>query len=94
MDDGKFQWDDVKAARNVIRHGVTFDVARRVFDVSFAVEQTDDRVRYGEERFSIIGMVAGQLLNVAYAINVDAIRIIWARAAEPFEHREYHEQNS
>ena len=94
MDDGEFQWDDAKAVRNIVRHRVSFDVARRVFDDLFAVEQIDNRERYGEERFSIIGMAAGRLLHVAYAMNGDAIRIISARAAEPFEHRAYHEQNS
>jgi uncharacterized DUF497 family protein len=31
MDDGAFQWDDQKAARNYAGHGVTFEATREVF---------------------------------------------------------------
>ena len=31
MNDGKFQWDDAKAAENYAKHGVTFERARDVF---------------------------------------------------------------
>jgi uncharacterized protein len=54
----------------------------------------DDRQDYGEDRYAIIGMVEDRLLFVAYTMRDDAIRIISARAAEPFERRDYHEQNT
>jgi uncharacterized DUF497 family protein len=66
MDDGKFQWDDRKAASNVVDHGVTFDTARDVFKDPFAVEQLDDRENYGEDRFTIIGMARGRLVRRLY----------------------------
>ena len=94
MDNGAFQWDDVKAARNYAKHGVTFESARAVFKDAFAIEQIDDRVDYGEERFSITGMAHGRLLFVAYTMRGEAVRLITARAAEPWEQREYHEQNT
>ena len=50
MNDGKFRWDDRKAASNVVDHGVTFDSARDVFKDPFAVEQLDDRENCGEDR--------------------------------------------
>jgi uncharacterized DUF497 family protein len=93
MNDGKFQWDDRKAASNCADHGVAFDVARDVFDDPFAIEQLDDRQYYGEDRFTIIGMARGRLLFVAYTMRGEAIRIISARGAEPREQREYHEQD-
>ena len=94
MDDGEFQWDDLKAAQNLAKHGVSFEVARAVFKDPFAVEYVDDREDYGETRLIIIGLVDNRLLVVAYTMRDEAIRIISARAAEPFERREYHEQNT
>ena len=93
MNDGKFQWDDRKAASNFVDHGVTFDAARDVFRDPFAVEQLDDRKNYGEDRFTIIGVARGRLLFVAYTMRGETIRIISARSAEPHERREYHEQD-
>lgn len=93
MDDGAFQWDDGKAALNMARHGVTFAAARAVFTDAFALEWRDERVDYGEDRYIIIGLAAGRLLTVAYTLRGDAIRIISARAAEPYERRRYHDDN-
>ena len=94
MEDGTFQWDDNKTAQNFAKHGVSFEVAKAVFKDPFAVEQIDDRENYDEERSTIIGMVDNRLMFVAYTIRNEFIRIISARAAEPFEKREYHEQNT
>ncbi len=94
MHDGAFQWDDVKAARNYAKHGVRFEAARAVFNDPFAIEEIDSRENYGEERFILIGMAGGRLLAVVYTLRGETIRIITARGAEPYEQREYHEQNS
>ena len=89
----EFEWDEAKAASNYARHGVTFDQAKRVFDDPFAVESLDEREYYGEDRFSVLGMVDGRLIYVAYTLRGDVIRIISARGAEPYEKRKYHEAN-
>jgi uncharacterized DUF497 family protein len=68
MDDGAFQWDDAKAARNFAKHGVTFEAARDVFDDSFALEWSDDGQAEGEQRFAALGMVEGRLVVVAYTL--------------------------
>jgi uncharacterized protein len=94
MNDGAFQWDDAKAATNYAKHGVTFEAARDVFKDPFAIEQLDDRRNYGEERWTILGVAQDRLLLVAYTMRNDRIRIISARGAEPYEKREYHEQNA
>ena len=94
MDDGEFQWDDLKAAQNLAKHGVSFEAAKAIFKDPFAVEYVDDCEDYGENRLIIIGLVDSRLLVVAYTMRDEAIRIISARAAEPFERREYHEQNT
>jgi uncharacterized protein len=94
MNNDAFQWDDAKAAANYAKHGVTFEAARDVFKDPFAIEQMDDRQNYGEERWTILGIAQDRLLLVAYTMRNDSIRIISARGAEPYEKREYHEQNA
>ena len=94
MDDGKFQWDDRKAASNIVDHGVSFYAARDVFKDPFALDWLDESEDYGEDRYAIIGMAAHRLMFVAYAMRGEAIRIISARGAELYERRRYHEENT
>ena len=94
MDDGRFQWDDQKAAANFAKHGVTFEAARDVFADSFALDWLDESRMYGELRYAVIGMAGPRLLYVAYTMRSDAVRIISARGAEPHEKRRYYDENS
>ena len=93
MNDGKFQWDDRKAASNVVDHNITFDAARLVFGDPFALDWLDESEDYDENRYCIIGMSEGRLLLVAYTMRGNAIRIISARLAEPGDRRRYHDEN-
>ena len=93
MQDDEFEWDDEKATQNIARHGVSFDAARLAFDDPFARERVDDREDYGEDRFILLGMVEAHLLAVTFTYRGERTRIISARAAEPYEHRRYHEEN-
>ena len=93
MQDDEFEWDDDKAARNVRAHGVAFGVAREVFRDVLAVAWTDDGGDDTEERFVTVGMVENRLLFVSYTLRGTRVRIISARAAEPFERRIYHNEN-
>jgi uncharacterized DUF497 family protein len=92
MTDDDFEWDDVKAASNLAKHGVTFHEARKVFDDTFSIDGVDEQE--DEDRFYTIGMSDGRLLVVAFTFRGDVIRIISARAAESHERRKYHEGNS
>ena len=94
MSDDSFEWDDRKSASNFAKHGVTFEMAREVFKDAFAIENYDDRENYGEPRYTIIGMVEGHLLFVAFTMKGDTYRIISARGAESHEQRQYHEANT
>ena len=93
MNDCAFQWDDIKAARNYAKHGVTFEAARDVFNDPFALDLRDNREPFGEHRYALVGMAEDRLLTVADAMRGDTIRIISARGAEPHERRQYHEDN-
>ena len=90
----KFEWSKAKAEDNYAKHGVGFELAKRVFDDPFAVEFHDNRQDYGEERFVILGTVDGRVFYVAYTERNDAIRIISARSATNHEQEIYLQQNS
>jgi len=89
----EFEWDDAKAAENYTRHGVSFDLAKKVFNDPFAVERIDDRQDYGEERYIIIGLADGELLFVAYTEREERIRLISARRAIRHEQDAYFRHN-
>lgn len=88
----RFGWDTIKAAANLRKHGVAFEVAAKVWDdprhlIVF------DRVEDGEERWHAIGLVRGVvILTVVHAHlpdHDDAVRIISARKATPVEREQY-----
>jgi uncharacterized protein len=89
----RFEWDLAKAASNLSKHRVSFEIAMRAFSDPFAlVEQ--DRIEGGEQRWQTLGMVEGVvLLLVAHTVreegDIEVIRIISARRAEPKERRKY-----
>ena len=90
----KFRWNKAKARKNYRKHGVTFDLAKAVFNDAFAIELLDDRCDYSEERLVIIGRVEGRILSVAYSERDDVIRMISARRATNHEEQAYYEQGS
>ena len=94
MQDDEFEWDDTKAATNLVDHKVSFDAARLAFGDVFAVSREDRRESYGEERHLLIGMAQDRLLAVVYTLREERLRIISARFAEPRERRRYHEENT
>ncbi len=76
-------------------HGVSFELATKVFRDAFAIERLDDREDYGEERFVIVGMAEEDvLLFVAFVERGDRIRIISARRATQDEQDDYFRQNA
>lgn len=96
-----FEWDPVKAARNLRKHRVSFETALRAFADPFALSELE-RIEDGEQRWQTIGVVEGHvLLVVAHTIRdeeeggqpIEVIRIISARAADRTE-RQHYEQES
>lgn len=94
MIEDDFQWHAAKARKNYRDHGVTFDTAKRAFFDPFAIAIIDEREDYGEERCNLLGMVEGQLLNVAYVERKGCIRLISARRATKKEKDDYFIQNT
>ena len=94
MQDDDFEWDDTRAATNFANHGVSFERARLAFGDPFAVGRIDDREDYGEDRFTMVGMVQGTLIFMAYTERGDRVRIMSARRATRHEQDDYFEQNT
>jgi uncharacterized DUF497 family protein len=91
----RFEWDEEKSRRNLVKHRISFDAAKLVFDDPHAFSQMD-RLENGEERWQTIGLAGGiAVLVVAHTFREDdgeeAIRIISARKAAPRERKAYDE---
>ena len=89
----RFEWDPAKAAGNLRKHRVSFEIAMRVFADPFALTERD-RIEGAEERWRTLGTVDGLvILLVAHTLreegDVEVIRIISARRAEPKERKRY-----
>ncbi|MEY4592918.1 MAG: hypothetical protein RIR18_1813 [Pseudomonadota bacterium] len=80
----KFEWDPVKAAANIKKHGVSFDEAQTVFYDEFAVQFFDEDHSQNEERFLLLGLSTGAKLLLVCHCERDSgnvVRIISARNA-------------
>jgi uncharacterized DUF497 family protein len=87
-----FEWDAAKALINKRKHGLSFEVAARVFLDPNRLELYDDCEDYGEERWVTIGMVDPVVIVVVYTVRGAAgetIRLISARKANEKERKKY-----
>ena len=75
-------WDQVKAASNLKKHGISFDEAATTLLDPMALAYEDER-SVEEPRWVIIGMSSHpRLLTVVYTVrNEELIRLISARKA-------------
>lgn len=84
-----FEWDEQKARRNLLKHGVSFDEAKVVFSDTNMADVLDERFDYGEERWIATGQSGHRILTVAYVDRGHAIRIVSARQATRLEINDY-----
>jgi hypothetical protein len=85
----EYEWDEHKAAFNLIKHGVDFADAATTLEDEATITVVDE---FGdEERFITLGTDAlGRLLVVVYTWRgEETIRLISARKATPQERRHY-----
>ena len=88
----RFEWNARKAAKNLRKHGVSFDEAASVFFDSLSATGDDPDHSLDERRFVTFGTSSyGRLLVVAHLQNDDVIRIITARYATRAERKLYEE---
>ena len=50
-----FEWDEGKADKNLIKHGISFDEAKTVFDDPLYVDFYDPDHSENEDRYLIVG---------------------------------------
>jgi uncharacterized DUF497 family protein len=85
-----FEFDSEKSAANFAKHGIDFEAARGLW--------LDERKSVGpaaspvEERWMVVGMIAGKLWSAVVTYRGDSIRIISVRRARRKEERAYHAQ--
>jgi uncharacterized DUF497 family protein len=85
-----YEWDENKAKTNFIKHAVTFDEAKTVFDDPLYVDFFDPDHSIEECRYLRLGLSAHQrLLLVSYTERCGTIRIISARFATRSERKSY-----
>ena len=90
----RVEWDAEKDVANQAKHGVSFEVATRVFEDPNYMLREDRIGAGGEQRWHAIGMVNAVLLLVVrvYRSTIDdeeIVRIISARKANQQEGRGY-----
>ena len=91
----ELEWDADKAARNLKKHGVSFEDAELVFYDAGRIEAYDGREDYGEDRWATIGLAYSAVLYVVYTVrHEDTLRIISARKANADERKQYREANA
>lgn len=88
----EFEWDPNKYQVNIQKHGVSFEIARRIFEGP-VLTFLDNRLDYGEARYVSIGQVdSGVLVVVAHTKRNERTRLISARPASRKERQAYHDQ--
>jgi uncharacterized protein len=92
ISDIDFVWDSKKAALNLRKHGIAFEIACEIFFDPFVTFIGTDIVR-GEERETAVGMTRDwKLLKVVYVFGAEFIRLISARTVTIHERINYEEQ--
>lgn len=88
----EFEWDDEKAKKNQIKHGVRFTEASSIWLDGNAIEIPDPDHSDSEERWIRMGASRNlRILVVVYVERVsdEVIRIISARKADKKEQAQY-----
>ena len=94
----QFEWDEIKAAANLRKHGVPFELAATVFNDPGLLTVADLEHGETEERWFSIGLASnGAVLSIVYLWSesdpaATKIRLISAREATRTEMR-YYEEN-
>ena len=89
----EIEWDNNKAAANLIKHKIDFEDAKNIFLDTNCLEREDKR-DYDETRIQVIGIVNQVVLLVVYTKRNGRYRIISARRANKNERRQYYQSQT
>jgi uncharacterized DUF497 family protein len=73
-----FIWDMNKSIENVLKHGVSFEIAQQAFFDEKRKIYFDEKHSEQEKRYYCFGMVDNEILTVRFTIRNEQIRIIGA----------------
>lgn len=94
----RFEWDEEKDAGNLRKHGLSFELAKEVFDDRLHLS-VPDRACHGEERWKTIGALRETTVVVVVhrdrsTEEEEVVRIISARKATRSERRRYEQDTN
>jgi uncharacterized DUF497 family protein len=91
----RFEWDEAKNRRNLLKHDIRFETAMLVFEDPFALTQRDP-FSEDEERWVTLGII--NHTSVLFVVHTwfehheeEIVRIISARPATRRERKQYEE---
>ena len=91
----RFEWDSIKAVRNLAKHGVSFSEAQTVFSDEHGLLLDDLGPASDDPRFALLGLSSALRVLVvvhAYRDTDKTIRLISARKATRSERSQYDSQ--
>lgn len=90
----EFEWDPLKADKNLKKHGVSFHDAATVLEDPLSITYHDPDHSVREHRFITVGLSrSGLVLMVAHTDRGEKVRIISARKTTSQERRHYEEEH-
>ena len=87
-----FEWDEGKNRENIRKHGLDFNDAWEIFAGPLSPE-LDLRSDYGEDRWTVIGLLGNRVVVVTFTLVRDeVIRIISLRKALRHERKRFEKE--
>ena len=83
----EFEWDEVKRATTIHKHGIDFVEAIEIFGTDHVILPGRSEI---ERRSVAVGMFDGRFVAVVFTMRGTKIRIVTARKARRNERAEYH----
>ena len=86
----EFEWDEFKNKQNQLKHGISFEEVKTIFNDPYSITINDPNHSIDEARFIDIGLsINYRILVVVYTERQNKIRIIICRKATLLERRIY-----
>ena len=87
-----FEWDEDKNQENIRKHDFDFGDAWEIFEGPLVID-LDLRTDYGEDRWSVIGLLGSRTVVVTFTLRgAQTIRIISLRKALRHEREKFEEE--
>ena len=84
-----FEWDETKNKINQVKHGVSFQQAKKAFFDPQRIIAEDAEHSVAEQRYFCMGEVEGGIVTVRFTYRGDIIRIIgagyWRKGKKRYE---------